>query len=195
MQIAIYGGGFNPPTVAYLEVIQALLELKKFDQIWLMPYFERAFGKTVTTAAMHRLSMAQLLADVCGSGVQVCDLEVRQAKRSFTIETQRALLQLYPEHEFDWIIGSDLLAELPRWKESEALCQMTHFVVVARAGYVLDEVELERFPVLGVVELASPLAVSSSQVRAQIQQQQVWQKSVIPSIATYILDHKLYGVD
>jgi nicotinate-nucleotide adenylyltransferase len=192
LAIAILGGGYNPPTVAYEEIIRLVLCQKEIRSVWLMPYYERAFGKAMTVSSRERFAMAELLASHAGSRVKASDLELRQQRRTYTIETQKRLMEQNPEEQFVWIIGSDLLPELEQWQEIDELCRLTRFLCIHRPDFDVDPVWLKRYPILQTINLGDKFNVSSSRVRELAFRGQSIDNWVPPYIAEYIYERRIY---
>jgi len=192
MRIAILGGAFNPPTLAYERIVRSVLDKGRVDEVWLVPYRQRAFGKYLGTAPEHRLAMANLLAKHIGGRVRTSDHEIRQSGKSYTIDTQRAFMQLHPEHTFDWIIGSDILYELGDWKDIDELQRLTRFLCVMRPGYPLDKRALERYGAELFLGPRQVPDVSSSEVRRRVRSGKPVTDLVPAYIAQFIEQHGLY---
>ena len=67
--------------------------------------------------------------------MKVVPLEQERQGTSWTIDTVRHVTQKYPNIDFTWIIGSDVLDELDQWKEFDQLQDLISFLVVPRADY------------------------------------------------------------
>lgn len=137
MKIAILGGSFDPPHVGHLLVAQQVKKLLNINQVWLMPTFTHPFQKTLTPAK-HRLAMTRLLED---DMIKVSDFEIQKKGISYTIDTLRTLSKLYEQHMFFWIIGSDQIADFPKWKDWETILAKYHLIIYARGEtpQVLEE--------------------------------------------------------
>jgi nicotinate-nucleotide adenylyltransferase len=53
----------------------------------------------------------------------------------FTVDTLQALRRRYPDKEFVWLMGSDNLAQLHRWRDWRRLARTMPIAVIARPGY------------------------------------------------------------
>ncbi|MDD3587361.1 MAG: nicotinate-nicotinamide nucleotide adenylyltransferase, partial [Thermoguttaceae bacterium] len=53
---------------------------------------------------------------------------------SYTIRTVRHYQALYPEASLFLIVGSETLADIPRWHETQQLCQLVSVIVAWRSG-------------------------------------------------------------
>ena len=66
--------------------------------------------------------------------MHVSQIERELGGVSRTIDTVRALKERYPLAEFSLLIGSDLVEQVPQWKEAEALLEMVELYVIGREG-------------------------------------------------------------
>ncbi|HEU0054991.1 MAG TPA: hypothetical protein VFQ39_17515, partial [Longimicrobium sp.] len=67
------------------------------------------------------------------------ELELERPGPSYTVDTLRELWTRLPGAELFLLIGADNLAELPAWRESEALVRLARLAVVTRAGERVPE--------------------------------------------------------
>lgn len=162
--VAIFGGSFDPPHLGHLGVIKKVLASGLVDEVWLIPNFSHSWKKTIASPD-DRLKMCQLLKD---SKVKTCDIEIRRGGKSYTIETVRILKKKYPDHYFYWLLGKDLLKELSKWKDPEALKK---------------EIEFIAFP---------ETKISSTLIRERIKKNLPITRMVPKKVAEYIKTHKLY---
>ncbi len=80
----------------------------------------------------ERLASTRRVAD--GRRIVATDIERRLGTR-YTLDTVRALRRRFPRVRFVWLMGADVLAELPRWHCWQALVRIVAFVVLPRPGY------------------------------------------------------------
>jgi nicotinate-nucleotide adenylyltransferase len=59
----------------------------------------------------------------------------RELASRYTVDTLRKLRARYPKHRFVWLMGSDNLAELHRWKDWRGIARSMPIAVIARPGY------------------------------------------------------------
>jgi len=60
MQIALFGGTFDPPHLGHYQVVKELLQRQVTDAVWFVPVKNHPFAKKMT-AANHRLAMLEIL--------------------------------------------------------------------------------------------------------------------------------------
>ena len=133
-RIGILGGSFNPPHLGHLLIATAVYAVEDIDHLWVIPTASHAFGKDLAPFS-DRMRMCHLAFRHLAGGVAISDIEERLPKPSYTVNLLRVLHALRPGIQPVWIAGSDVLAELPRWKESEEVQRLAQFVVVPRQGY------------------------------------------------------------
>ncbi len=63
----------------------------------------------------------------------VSRLELDRGGPSYTVDTLRAIHDTAPGDELTFIVGGDMAASLPRWREPEALLELASVAVAERA--------------------------------------------------------------
>lgn len=134
-RVGLLGGSFNPPHVCHVLSSVYWLETGGLDAIWWLPVHEHAFAKGRTLAPWaDRLAMCEAVAAE-HPGIFVDPIEASLPSPSRTIRTVEALQAAHPHTEFSWIIGSDLLHQLPTWLRWEELRDRVTFCVLGRGGH------------------------------------------------------------
>ena len=137
-RIAIFGGSFNPIHNGHLLVAQAVFEAFGFDQLLLVPCqvspFKQGQDVAVVADASQRLDMLRL---AVGSDPRfdICDIEAKKQGVSYTIDTVRQLMMLYPDTRFSLVMGMDSLLDLYRWRQANELVSLCDIVTVLRPGW------------------------------------------------------------
>ncbi len=100
MEVAIFGGTFDPPTVAHEAIIQACLTREDIDEVWLMPSGVRA-DKPGMRSDDTRLAMLELIMQQYRqTNLTVSDFELKLPRPSKTSTTAKALESAYPKNRF-----------------------------------------------------------------------------------------------
>lgn len=135
---AVFGGSFNPPHVGHAMVAAWLRWTGQVDEVWFVPACEHAFGKSLAPWE-SRLAAVRALADVVnGAGdswAQVSDIELTLPRPSYTITTLDALRERHRDRQFRLVVGADVWAQLPMWREYERVIGEYAPIIVGRAGY------------------------------------------------------------
>ena len=202
MRVALFGGSFDPPHVAHQLACLYALATQDIDQVWMVPCFQHAFDKRSAPFG-HRVALCRLAAAAIPR-VQVCTIEEELGGPSYTLVTVRALQARHPEHDFQIMIGADLLKERERWHGWDELSRLVPFLVLGRAGSgaeapaVVDReargaavVDREARSAAVVDQVVLP-AVSSTRVRALLKAGQRPTGLVAREVLDYIEEHRLY---
>jgi nicotinate-nucleotide adenylyltransferase len=132
--VALLGGSFNPPHVGHLMAALYLRATQGVDEVWLVPSFNHPFGKPLE-AFEDRVAMCEAMAIDVGPWLKVSRAESLVGGEGRTIELLEWLLPKYPGTKFRWVIGSDILSDLPKWKAWDRIQQLVQVTVLHRAGY------------------------------------------------------------
>jgi nicotinate-nucleotide adenylyltransferase len=189
MKFGLFGGSFNPVTLGHLLVARAALEEQGLSRLCFIPAAQSPFKPGAEMApAAQRLQLLRLAL----AGQTWCELDDQEIKRggvSYTIDTLRDYARRFPGAELHWLIGADLVATLPQWRDANELARLVTFLVIPRPGEA-PSVAPTGFtvkPLQGV-----PFAVSSSQVRTRVKAGQSIDWLVPPSVAEAIRNNRLY---
>ena len=165
--VALLGGSFNPPHVAHALLAQAVLATQKVQSVWVLPCADHAFGKPLAPF-LHRLQMCRLAFRWLGDAVRVLDVEAHLPAPNYTLQTLRSLKEAHPQIQPRWVIGSDILAELHRWREPERVQELCSFIVFPRGGHP-DRHSSHLSPTATTLAFSLP-EISSSQIRERLAQ-------------------------
>jgi nicotinate-nucleotide adenylyltransferase len=171
-----------------------------FERVLAVVVHAHAFAKSLESFE-HRVAMAQLAFEPI-SGVQVSRIEQDLRAPNYTVDTLRALRRLHPDWEMRLLLGSDLVPELPRWRDAEQVVQLAPPFVIERAREPSQSQSTRAFP---DASLALP-AISSSELRkrlqnsarseaseAELEQDERWLEERLPSaVLAYVRQHGLY---
>ena len=153
MNIALYGGSFDPPHLGHIQVVDKALESLEIDKVIIVPAFVNPFKEGTHAPAALRLKwLTAIFAD--RKDVEVSDIEVSQNRAVPSIETVEKLAKKYEKIYF--IIGADNLASLRRWQQFEKLDRLVTWVVATRDKIAIDD----RY-----IQLSVRYPISSSELR------------------------------
>lgn len=177
--IGVFGGSFNPPHLGHRRIVIELLERGIVDEIWLLPCREHAFGKELRPGTLRCQELALLIASLpkkTRNRVRVEEFELNQAGLSITYDTLRALQKRDPQFAYQFIIGSDQVADFPKWHHYQSLLQEFPVLVYPRLPHPYPKLlpgmrSLSHFPIIDI---------SSTQIRhLQAIGDKTWQTLVI----------------
>ncbi|MCQ2558372.1 MAG: nicotinate (nicotinamide) nucleotide adenylyltransferase [Oscillospiraceae bacterium] len=133
MNIALYGGSFNPPHKGHRLAAKAIHAQLKPDLLLIMPNRtnpSKQGAKSFPTPE-QRLELCALAFDGLPR-TQVSDLEVRREGPTYTADTIGELSRLYPGCRITLVLGSDMLENLPNWARFEEFSKQCSFAVLLR---------------------------------------------------------------
>ena len=133
MNVAIFGGSFDPPHVAHLFTASYVLATGGFDRLLVVPVYEHAFDKPLARFE-HRVAMCRL----CFAGlreVDVSDLEAELPRPSYTVRTLERITSDHPDWRLRFVMGSDALADTSKWHDYDGVVRLAPPFVVARRGH------------------------------------------------------------
>jgi len=196
-QIGVLGGTFDPVHYGHLAIaeearIQIPLEMVLFVPARIQPLRQ---GER-PSAPEHRAAMLER-AILGNPYFQLSRIEFERAGPSYTVDTITLLRERYPRgSEFFFVLGSDAMADLPRWKEVERLIRLCHLAMFGRPGCDFDPRDLFlQFPLLRerVIFLEGPrLEISASDLRRRVRKGLPIRYQTPDAVAEYIRSHRLY---
>ncbi|PAF53869.1 nicotinate (nicotinamide) nucleotide adenylyltransferase [Helicobacter sp. 13S00482-2] len=159
MNIAVYGGSFDPPHIAHIQTIQVALQKLDIDKLIVIVAYQNPLKNPCLFHESKRYEwMKRLNANL--SKVEVSDMEIIQKKPIPSIQSVLALKdQLHPKKIF-FIIGEDNLFNLHKWERYEELRNLVEFVLIERYGYNTDNKDLYKISLPEV-----KYKISSTQIR------------------------------
>ncbi len=149
MNIAIFGGSFDPPHIGHEKIVEEALDILDIDKLIIVPTYLNPFKSSFKIEPKDRLRLVQeLFSDV--ENVEVSGFEIEQNRSVYAVESVEYFKELYKPKNIYLIIGADNLEKLHLWHNYDKLSSMVEFVVVKRdnidiiRGYkVLDEVDID----------------------------------------------------
>ena len=147
MNIALFGGTFDPIHRGHLKVARAAAERFKLKEIWFVPAdIPPHKQKAPVTSYFHRYSMVAMAlvgeADFLPSLLEAPDPEAHVERRpSYSIDTVRRVKSgLRKRDQLYFLIGIDAFRDIGTWYKAEELLGECDFIVAARPGYSLEDV-------------------------------------------------------
>ncbi len=172
MMLAVYGGSFNPPHPAHVRAAALAHEALRPEKFLVMPASvppHKAMAEG-SPDARERLELTRLAFQDC-EWAEVSALELERGGNSYTSDTARELMGLYPGWELALVMGSDMLLSFEQWHEAEWLLKNCRLAVVSRVEGEAAELHAAaerlcsrygaRIDILG----AAPMPMSSSETR------------------------------
>lgn len=198
-KIGILGGTFDPIHNGHLALGKQAYEQFSLDEIWFMPSGHPPHKKgRLVTEGKEREDMVKLAIASVPYFVY-SDFELKREGNTYTAQTLSLLKEVYPQHEFYFIIGADSLYEIEQWYHPEMVMKQAVLLVAARS-YEKDHPDFEKqvkyleekFEArIGVIRFEE-MNVASKQIRKMVSSGQSIKDLVPGPVAGYIRIHGLY---
>lgn len=196
MKICFFGGTFNPVHNGHVTLLEHAKEQFGFDKIIVIPtnippHKEVEFS----VSDEERLDMCRLAFDGIA---EVSDYEIVEDTVSYTINTMRHFKNVYPDDDFYFLMGSDMLFMFEKWKSYKELLSVISIVVASREENETDALEtkkseLEKDGGKIYIMKTEPYVISSSKIRKMIKSGNKDFSCYLPErVVKYILRKKLY---
>lgn len=188
--IVVFGGAFNPPTVAHKEIyfyVKRNLDVKEFIYLPV----SSLYTKRSLASNFHRLQMLNLMTKGL-PGVKVSTMELDDPEYRGTYQSLVRIQEAHPDEIVAFIIGADNLPKLDTWINIKGLLSEFKFIVINRNHADIRQI-IEDDPLLrnyheSFITLPNfDIAVSSTAFRGSLNP-----GDVTTEVYDYIITHELY---
>lgn len=172
--IAIFGGSFNPPTIAHIDLAKQILDnIENIEKIIFVPVSTK-YNKQGLASDNDRFNM---LEEVCKklNNIEVSSIELDSPRQLFTIETLDILQEQNKEKQICFIIGTDNLKQLETWHKADELLKKYKVIVLKRNNdnvkeIIRESVFLSKYKASIInLENIKPINLSSSYIRERLE--------------------------
>lgn len=189
--IVVFGGSFNPPTIAHYQIAKYILAQLNCQQFLFLPVGD-CYPKKGLISSVHRVAMLKL---VCQQ-LKHASVSLTETKADRVLTTFETLTQLQAEfldNTLAFVIGADNLEDLPNWVNYEQLINNFKLIVFRRDDIDVDAIIQTRFKSLQhqfiVLDSFKKMDVSSTKYRQNL----ACSNLVLQSVDNYVKQHQLYG--
>lgn len=194
-RIGIFSGTFDPIHRGHVEACIVAFGALELDTVLIL-IEKQPHRKEAVTPYIDRANMIEL-ATLDYPSLRMVDLETNNIT---TTDTIAYLEQQYPDGEYWYIVGSDMLEHIIDWDEYDKLLQSMQLCVVLRDNNELQAITEQlsqltaKFPQLKTKILPSVWSPISSSTVKQALQSGTITTGLDPAVIEYIKRHNLYGV-
>ena len=197
-RIVIFGGTFNPPTRAHLDIATEALYYLDAEKVLFVPVSD-LYKKDDVEISYHRVNMLNL---AIGNfrRLEIDFTEVDSVKLTYTYETVEKIKSQYQDKELFLLIGADNLEDFKNWKNQRSIMENCSLLVVNRNNSSIDEI-IESNEILTefkdkIIEAPiEEIEISSTEVRNRIASGKLegLENLVDKEVIDYIVENKLYS--
>lgn len=191
--LIVYGGAFNPPTIAHVKIIKKLAETYHNNKIYVIPSndkyitgWKQQYSPIPFEDRLDLLSDAAIAADTYNEQISYLGIEQYMITSGNTIDTVNYLKGMRHSN-VAIVIGYDNLSKIKTWYRGDELLAENEFIVLTR-GKHSDNTKL-RFHFLQLEGLDN---ISSTQIRdAYLNNDLESVKNYVPvNVFEYLKEHK-----
>ncbi len=188
----IFGGAFNPVHNGHVRLAEEAVKQLKLRKLLIIPTYVSPHKHTELLPYEDRAEMCRRAFGHI-PGAEVSDIEVRLGGTSYSINTIRALKELYPDESFFLLIGGDMLFSFEKWYRYESILKEVKVCAAARDGDSLADM-MEYANELGRIKVLTTQVVemSSTEVREKAAAGGDISGMVPQGVADYIREKGLY---
>ena len=135
--IGLFGGSFNPAHNGHLDVSEFALTTLNLDEIWWLVSPQNPLKDSTNTAPIEQRIEACIKIVGGTDTIRILQLE-NLLGTQYTIDTVGAILGRYPQNTFVWIMGTDNLLSMQKWKQWQDLWDTIPMGIVNRHPYDED---------------------------------------------------------
>ena len=200
MRLGIFGGSFDPVHCGHLLLAECCREQCRLDAVWFLPAAVPPHKQECERAPVaQRVEMLELA--VAGNpAFSVCRYEADRGGVNYTVDTLSHFRQEDPARELFFLMGADMLHDLPNWREAARVCELAVPVVVHRPGFGQidfghlgkiaspERIELFRQHLVEMPEMG----ISATDLRRRVSEGRSIRYRVPHAVAVYIEAHRIY---
>lgn len=198
MKIGFFGGSFNPPTYAHINIAKTSIEKFGLDKVFFVP-MGNLYNKPNLIDEKFRYEMLKLVKE---DKIDVEDIELNKNHKFSTLEAFRLIEEKYKNKytRLFYIMGADNFKKLPNWNNSKQLIENFKYLIFERNNSQTIN-NIEKNLLLNknkdnffCFKLENYSNISSGLIRELIKEQKFEEckKYTKPEIIEYIKDNKLY---
>ena len=178
MNIAIFGGSFDPPHFGHDEVVKSALKNLNIDKLIIIPTFLNPFKSEFGAPPSLRLQWCRVLWENLSPKIIVSDYETSQNRAVATIESVIYFKNKFNASRIYLIIGADQLSSLHKWHRYDELKALVSFVIACRDDIKIDE---------NLQKLDINVKISSSKIKSELNFKQV-PTAILSSVQSFYKD-------
>ena len=198
----LFGGTFDPPTRAHVELPELVREKVEADLVAYIPAAQSPHKlDRRPTPPEHRVAMLRVALEANPHATILLDEIERAAsgEPSYTVETLEALRHRLPRTtRLRLLIGADQLRAFHQWRAHERIVELAEPLVMVRppdtrASLLADPAAVDRAATWGSRLIEVPVMnVSATEIRRRVAAGEPLDDLVTPRVREYIARHGLY---
>jgi nicotinate-nucleotide adenylyltransferase len=186
--VGLLGGSFDPVHHGHLLIGLAAIEALGLESLRFVPAHTQPFKRGRHGAGAEQRAAMVALAIEGEPRFALERVEVDRGGPSYTVDTLRTLRAREPGVDFVLLVGADAAAELPTWREADALPGLARIVALTRGGVPAAPPN----PLVWRTLAVPALEISATNIRARVRSGASVRWRVPDAVARYIAAERLY---
>ena len=202
MRLGLLGGTFDPVHYAHLLLAERCREQCRLDRVVFVPSAVPPHKRDrELTPAPARIEMLELA--IAGhEQLAISRCEVDRGGVNYTVDTLRRFRDEEPQTQLFFLLGADMLHDLPSWREADRVCELATIVAVRRDGVAEPDfaclaslVAPERIELFRKHQVEMPVVgLSSTEIRRRVAAGLSIRYMTPRAVEKYVEAHALYRV-
>ena len=194
-RLGLLGGTFDPPHYGHLLAAQEAASQLELERVLFLPARQNPLkqGESISRAEDRWEMVTRAIAD--NPLFEASRLDMDRPPPSYTVDLLRALDE--PGRELFFLVGADILPELPRWRSPADILRLARLVAVNRPGAPaldVDRLEVELPGARERIDLVPipGVAISGRAMRDRVRAGRSLRYLTPPAVERYIESCGLY---
>jgi len=188
MQIALFGGRFDPVHNGHIAIAKEVLKMKAADEVWFSLENQHQW-RPIIASSSDRLAMLTRAIEH-ENHMKIDDTPIRLGGLTQTLFVMRELKKRMKKDRVIFLCGSDQLIRMPEWTHWKELEKEVQFLVVGRKGSPIEKVPSNC--VILQDPTYEPLEDSATRIREKIKKEKSIRGLVPKKVEAYIHEKGLY---
>ena len=138
MQIAIFGGSFDPPHIGHQTIAKRIIKKLDIDLLVVVPSFLNPLKVKSFLDAKTRFKLLKKLFSK-KERIKVSNFEIKKERPVYSIETIKYMIEKYQPSKVYLVIGADNYKSFHLWDSYKEIRELVTLVVVTRDGFEYEK--------------------------------------------------------
>jgi nicotinate-nucleotide adenylyltransferase len=195
IRLGLLGGTFDPPHYGHLLAAQEAAWHLHLNRVLFLPARQNPLKTGEPRSSVEERCEMVALAIADNPLFELSRVDLDRPSPSYTADLLQALQS--PEHELFFLIGADILPELPKWRQPELILRQARLVVLNRPSVRRPDLDSLEAVLPGLRERVEHVhmpgvEVSSSELRKRVAASEPIRYLTPPAVERYIVERQLY---